>query len=587
LQLERLRVGQRLSGMVLCNTATTNRVLTGLKSLSAFGEWDADACMWRRELPTPWGGTSIHVHEDPNRAGIGGECFLWPASLVLCDYIFRNPSAVRERHVLELGSSHGLAAMAARAAGSRRVLATDQAEVLPFLAGNVAANPAHAVEVAALEWGVSMEAWGAAHGWDWETVVGSDLTFNRSCFLPLLFTLQQLASRRNAGSEREGRGCKILLLHDDDSVPGGKSLRREFFEKAALPYFVVEPASLQETEEEDLGRSPQPAFESATVHAYWLVHRNGAPHIATEACAKDLAKWEEARRLEASTAALSSSTRRPGLGITLPELLAHFQRPVQEPVEKKGQTLRLEPTGAQRSSSETGAHASKGNVVQSTSAVHSQDSLNDVVSTEAKINWWDEDLEDPEPFEFTDEMLRGVPDGKGPWLDLEEASNWDALVAAEAAAAAKNPAGAWRHVSVDETHLPSLDGASDDENDDDDDAEAIVDIDALRTAARDRANVQLRGRATATDLRDSAQSGRQVLVTRDVCRGPTSAAPARPTQAAANPVPELPAADRDLDRAGSREASAAAGVSAVGNEASCRVASVQCNVHELDLDDLD
>ena len=91
----------------------------------------------------------------------GGELFLWPASLVLTDSLFRNPSLVHDRNVLELGSSHGLVAMAARAVGAHRVLATDKQDSSGFLSQNIAANSAHQVEVAALDWGIDMEAWGA------------------------------------------------------------------------------------------------------------------------------------------------------------------------------------------------------------------------------------------------------------------------------------------------------------------------------------------------------------------------------------------------------------------------------------------
>ena len=152
----------------------------------------------------------------------GGEFFLWPASLVLTDYLFRNPSLVHDRDVLELGSSHGLVAMAARAVGAHRVLATDKQDSSGFLSQNIAANSAHQVEVAALDWGVDMEAWGAQHGWEWDIVLGSDLTFNRDCFLPLLLTLQQLMSRTHLSAmsathlQSDNHVRRILLLHDDD-----------------------------------------------------------------------------------------------------------------------------------------------------------------------------------------------------------------------------------------------------------------------------------------------------------------------------------------------------------------------------------
>lgn len=486
------------------------RVIHGLKSLSAFGEWDADKSMWLRELPTPWGGSNIVVHEDPNRAGIGGEFFLWPASLVLCDYIFRNPSVVREQSVVELGSSHGLAAMAAQSAGSSRVIATDQTEVLPFLSENVAANPAHKVDVAALEWGVCMESWGVQHGWDWGIVVGSDLTFNRSCFLPLLYTLQELTVRSISCKGGEG-ACKILLLHDDDSVPGGKSLRIEFFERAALPYFSVERADLRETEGH--GCSSSPRFHSETVHGYWLAHRHDAQHIAAVDCAGDLTRWQDARRTDNAESAQSTHVRRPGLGITLPELLAHFQQSSSAPMVPEGSRPRdrdMKDSGAGRGKKKEVSQDSMGSCEmqdsmgscetvpslprESLAMESAQRRLDPAGPQDAKTNWWDEELTEPEPFDFTEEMLRGVAETGNAWDNLKaDAADWDAMVAAEEAAAAKNAAGAWRHLSVDMSSLPALNGTSDDEGDEGDDAEAVVDIDALRTAAWHRAKLNFTG----------------------------------------------------------------------------------------------
>ena len=253
--------------------------------------------MWRRELPNPFGDHSapIVVYEDPNRASIGGEFFLWPASLVLCDYVFRNPSLVRGRKVLELGSSHGLAALATSAAGARRVLATDQEEVMSFLASNVAANPELSVEVAALEWGVGVDFCGKQQGWEWDVVIGSDLTFNRDSFLLLLSTLQQLLCRNDASRDTAENPCRALLLHDDDSVPGGKYMRNEFFNKAAVPYFHVTRADLRSADMSEKRAAKANDFDSSTVHGYWLAPRADAPNVPSVACAESLRRWHRAR----------------------------------------------------------------------------------------------------------------------------------------------------------------------------------------------------------------------------------------------------------------------------------------------------
>ena len=115
-------------------------VLSGIDSLSSFGAFDPTLKLWRRELPLP-SGQSIRLLENPNDATDGGEFFIWPASLVLSNFLIKNPSLVQGRSVIELGASHGMASMVASSLGASFVAATDRQHVMTFLQSNLALNP--------------------------------------------------------------------------------------------------------------------------------------------------------------------------------------------------------------------------------------------------------------------------------------------------------------------------------------------------------------------------------------------------------------------------------------------------------------
>ena len=495
-------------------------VLDGLAALSQFGAWDPASGMWRRELPVPIGRNtpSITVFEDPNRAGIGGEFFLWPASLILADYILRNQINTRGSTVLELGSSHGLAAMAAHAAGAQRVVATDQAEVLPFLASNIAANPTRRIDAAVLEWGVDMEAFGSRHGWNWELVMGSDLTFNRDAFLPLLFTLQQLLCRAPTRA-------RALLLHDDDSVPGGRRLRTDFFDKTASIYFNVEQADMHKTEQEDEGH--RPTFESATVHSYWLSPREGAPKITVADCALALANIQQAREREAAANPPTNARRAP-VGVTLAELLAHFEKTsVSETTpatQVDAQQLVGEPKGslpkaaatptipqqfskASAPPSDPSSPPTAGGSTQVPSAPSTgkyrgavQDMNEELLqflerAQEAQAagqHWWELELGEPDyDFEFTEEQLRGVWNPQQQTEDVARCALGVNVAESEGlVSAVEVPAGEctfdsnWRHIQIDTSELRDLCGGG--TSGEEEEEEEVVDFDALRAAVLTR-----------------------------------------------------------------------------------------------------
>ena len=139
--------------------------------------------------------------------------------------------------------------MTAAAHRAAEVFATDQEAVLPFLEANIARNPHVSVRAVALQWGTAISP--SLQG-EWGVILGSDLTFHKDSFLPLLHSLQTLASPHT----------RVILAHDDDSVPAGHRLRHEFFNETASAYFAVEEITCAA----DL----DPNFVEDTIHLYEL-----------------------------------------------------------------------------------------------------------------------------------------------------------------------------------------------------------------------------------------------------------------------------------------------------------------------------
>uniref|UniRef100_A0A7S4UJB9 Uncharacterized protein n=1 Tax=Guillardia theta TaxID=55529 RepID=A0A7S4UJB9_GUITH len=228
--------------------------VNSIDSLSSFGLFDGTHKMWRREISSALLATPYVLYEDPCKAGNDGEFFLWPAALTLMNYVETHRTSFSHRNVLELGSSHGLGAMAASRAGASRVVATDRASSLWYLAQNVSANPDVLVEIRSHEWGEEEEELSRER---WSSIIGSDLTFFLPSFSLLLASLLQLCDDRT----------EVLLFHDDDSIPGGWRMRRSFFEVEAVKHFKVSPLDLSFV---------KPSFLSPTIFAYRLLKKTGA-----------------------------------------------------------------------------------------------------------------------------------------------------------------------------------------------------------------------------------------------------------------------------------------------------------------------
>jgi len=98
---------------------------------------------------------------------------------------------------------------------------------MPYLLKNMANNnsPCKASE---LLWGSPPPKGG------WDLVIGADLTFNKASFQHLIATLC-------SACPSEG-GARVLLVHDDSSVPQGHVLREQFFDQMAPRWFEVKRA---------------------------------------------------------------------------------------------------------------------------------------------------------------------------------------------------------------------------------------------------------------------------------------------------------------------------------------------------------
>lgn len=105
---------------------------------------------------------------------------LWPASLVLCEWLGAHRGKLAGRRVLDLGCGLGLTAMAAASLGAR-VLALDyELEAVRFAAGNAALNAAPPVLWACMDWRVPAVRPGCA-----ELVVGGDVMYEMRFAAPV------------------------------------------------------------------------------------------------------------------------------------------------------------------------------------------------------------------------------------------------------------------------------------------------------------------------------------------------------------------------------------------------------------------
>ncbi|HBR06546.1 MAG TPA: methyltransferase [Desulfovibrio sp.] len=105
---------------------------------------------------------------------------LWPAALLLADWVAREPGRVAGRTTLDLGCGLGLTALAAAAAGAK-VLGLDyELPALRFARENAALNQIPGVLWVQMDWREPGLAQGA-----FERILGADILYERRFFEPL------------------------------------------------------------------------------------------------------------------------------------------------------------------------------------------------------------------------------------------------------------------------------------------------------------------------------------------------------------------------------------------------------------------
>ena len=107
-------------------------------------------------------GTEIDLKVSVVEKKVDGIAFqVWPAALILSQYLAQSPDVVKGKTVLELGAGCGVCGMIAGMCGAVSVILTDCAETVSHLQENIAANvlslPEGVVEATSLEWGESSE----------------------------------------------------------------------------------------------------------------------------------------------------------------------------------------------------------------------------------------------------------------------------------------------------------------------------------------------------------------------------------------------------------------------------------------------
>ena len=171
---------------------------------------------------------------------------LWAAAPILADYLSTHRDIlVKDRNVIELGGGLGFVSTAASKMGARRVLCTDQADMLPLMRRNVDENAALrgpgecAVEVEELTWGEPFPA--AARDGHWDLVLGSDLVYDEDWFPSLARTLDALFDSN--GKWRGAGAAPSCLLALSDRAEFSESKRNHepdyevFFKELARPEY--------------------------------------------------------------------------------------------------------------------------------------------------------------------------------------------------------------------------------------------------------------------------------------------------------------------------------------------------------------
>ena len=141
----------------------------------------------------------IHLLESRSLISASGTTGLrtWEAALHLGQYLCADPSSVRNRRVLELGTGTGyLAVLCAKYLGSDHVIASDGSdEVVNHLSDSFflnGLNGSYKIKPMQLGWGHAL-AGTEVGGGGVDTVLGADITYDVSVIPALVATLEDLA----------------------------------------------------------------------------------------------------------------------------------------------------------------------------------------------------------------------------------------------------------------------------------------------------------------------------------------------------------------------------------------------------------
>jgi predicted nicotinamide N-methyase len=170
---------------------------------------------WRGSAMLPGLTRRLDINQgSPDEHGTGA--FVWPAAIVLCEWLGARAQSFAGASVLELGAGTGAVGIFAAGLGASRVVLTDggPAPVRELAASNVASHqkqlfPAAQVSVVPYTFGETLPACIDDVAWEW--VVASDVTYAASAHKPLCDTLRRLL--QSSEQRVAGRTPRILLSH--------------------------------------------------------------------------------------------------------------------------------------------------------------------------------------------------------------------------------------------------------------------------------------------------------------------------------------------------------------------------------------
>ena len=139
------------------------------------------------------------VHE----RGRGIAWRIWPAAHILVEWLEKNKAVIKSEptHVVEIGAGVGMVGVCCAALGADLVTLTDLDEALPALARTAEANPglSEKLRVARLFFGHKDDMRNVVQSTESRLIiVGSDLVYFESLFLPLAETMRELCYEYDA-----------------------------------------------------------------------------------------------------------------------------------------------------------------------------------------------------------------------------------------------------------------------------------------------------------------------------------------------------------------------------------------------------